>query len=380
MIIKKLKFAIVLICGIFISQNGFSQGHGITELLGSEENKVLVAAHRGDWKNYPENSIEGIESCIQQGIDIVEVDVHKTKDGRFVLMHDATLNRTTNGKGKISAFSLNHIKQLKLKNKYGKLTNYHVPTLEEALITAKDRIILNLDKSVNFLPEIMHIVDSMGCHEFAILKGMKTAKTFKLLFDTDTSNAFVMPILNAKFAGIDTFLPMTNAKLIEVIIPRDDQGYCISNEGFDLFQKYKCSIWYNALFPAIAGSHSERNNQINAWTWFVENNAKVIQTDYPFDLMQFLIDRNLHKKPNGFIERDLSVFNSSVDTITKKDTVIRELPIISVNSVYIVKRKDTLFSIAKKHNLTVNQLLNVNRKLKKHTKIKTGMKIKIPVN
>ena len=73
----------------------------VEEFKNSNSSNVIVSAHRGDWRHTPENSIKGIENCIAMGVDIVEVDVHKTKDNILVLMHDETINRMTTGKWKI---------------------------------------------------------------------------------------------------------------------------------------------------------------------------------------------------------------------------------------------------------------------------------------
>ena len=55
----------------------------------------LVVAHKGDWRNFPENSLLGINSCINMGVDIIEVDFNVTKDGVPVLLHDTNLRRMT---------------------------------------------------------------------------------------------------------------------------------------------------------------------------------------------------------------------------------------------------------------------------------------------
>ena len=62
---------------------------------------VFVIAHRGDWRNAPENSIQCIENAIAMGADMVELDIQQTKDNNFICMHDATLDRTSTGKGAI---------------------------------------------------------------------------------------------------------------------------------------------------------------------------------------------------------------------------------------------------------------------------------------
>ncbi|MDE6491513.1 MAG: glycerophosphodiester phosphodiesterase family protein, partial [Muribaculaceae bacterium] len=85
-------------------------------LLNPDNKSVIVASHRADWRNFPENSLEGIESAIAMGVDIVELDVHMTKDSVLILMHDSTLDRTSTGHGKISNATLEEIKALNLKN------------------------------------------------------------------------------------------------------------------------------------------------------------------------------------------------------------------------------------------------------------------------
>lgn len=116
---------------------------------------VLVISHRADWRNYPENSLEGISSSMAMGVDMVELDVAKTKDNQLILMHDKTVNRTTTGKGLVSDFMLDSIKKLFLKNGAGVPTKYKIPTLEEALRLCKGKILVNLDKSYEFFTKHM---------------------------------------------------------------------------------------------------------------------------------------------------------------------------------------------------------------------------------
>ena len=90
-------------------ENVFKQNKSVEQLIKSLKNadsdRVIVVAHRGDWRNAPENSLQAIKNCIDMGVDIVEIDVRETKDGHLVLMHDKTINRTTNGKGKVNSWT-----------------------------------------------------------------------------------------------------------------------------------------------------------------------------------------------------------------------------------------------------------------------------------
>jgi glycerophosphoryl diester phosphodiesterase len=97
-------------------------------LVQAQSTHVRVASHRGDWRSYANNSIESIESCIRMGVDIVEIDVAKTKNGRLILMHDRKIDRTTNGKGPASDFTLEELNALNLRNGLGRVTGFKIPT------------------------------------------------------------------------------------------------------------------------------------------------------------------------------------------------------------------------------------------------------------
>lgn len=122
--------------------------------------RLMSCAHRGDMVYYPENSIEGIISAIMMGCDMVEIDPRLTKDGVFILLHDATLTRTTNfeemaGKNglpksaNVADWTYEQLMQLNLKTGTGgasaKLTPYKIPTLDEAFKVCANRIFIRLD-------------------------------------------------------------------------------------------------------------------------------------------------------------------------------------------------------------------------------------------
>src|SRR5690606_5778549 len=93
----------------------------------------LVSAHRGGpYPGFPENSIEAFSNVVKYTPTIIELDVAMTKDGILVLMHDDKLDRTTTGKGLVSNATYEEIQQLFLKDDEGAITDFKVPTLEEA--------------------------------------------------------------------------------------------------------------------------------------------------------------------------------------------------------------------------------------------------------
>ncbi|MDB5261017.1 MAG: glycerophosphodiester phosphodiesterase [Adhaeribacter sp.] len=107
----------------------------------------LISGHRGGMtRGYPENSIATFENTLRHTPAFFEIDPRLTKDSVIVLMHDATLERTTNGTGKVSDYTWDELKKFKLKDPEGNLTPYGIPTLDEVIKWSKGKTIVNLDK------------------------------------------------------------------------------------------------------------------------------------------------------------------------------------------------------------------------------------------
>jgi glycerophosphoryl diester phosphodiesterase len=107
----------------------------------------IISGHRGGMiEGFPENSIATFENTLKHTPAFYEVDPRLTKDGAVVLLHDATLDRTTTGKGKLSDYTYEQVQQFRLKDPQGNVTSYKIPTLKEAIEWSKGKTILNLDK------------------------------------------------------------------------------------------------------------------------------------------------------------------------------------------------------------------------------------------
>ncbi|MFO0826343.1 MAG: glycerophosphodiester phosphodiesterase family protein [Gemmataceae bacterium] len=105
-----------------------------------------IIGHKCSCADAPENTLAAVRRAIEAGADAGEVDVRTTKDGVLVCLHDDTLDRTTDGKGKVSDFTLAEIKKLDAGSKFDKkFTGERVPTLREVLAAAKGKIAVMLD-------------------------------------------------------------------------------------------------------------------------------------------------------------------------------------------------------------------------------------------
>lgn len=130
----------------------------------------LMCAHRGGATvGFPENAIETFENTLSQMYAFFEVDPRLTKDSVIVLMHDRTLNRTTNGKGRLSNYTYEEVRRLRLRDLDGNLTNYQVPTLEEVILWSKGKTILMIDKKDVPLEMILNLITKLQAESHVIL-------------------------------------------------------------------------------------------------------------------------------------------------------------------------------------------------------------------
>ena len=152
-------FLLVLLLALALSSSGLAQSTRL-HILQVENPRQLrdffryspdripfVSAHRGGPRpGYPENCLATFENTLRHTWAILEIDPHYTKDSAIVLMHDPTLDRTTNGHGKVADYTLAELRQLRLKDTDGQITDYTIPTLGEALAWAKGRTVLVVDQ------------------------------------------------------------------------------------------------------------------------------------------------------------------------------------------------------------------------------------------
>lgn len=106
---------------------------------GHSTRRVTRVGHRGAAGHAPENTVAAIHAGIACGVDFVEIDLRRTADGALVTLHDATVNRTTDGRGRVNRLSLQEIKRLDAGN------GTDIPTLQEAIETAAGRAGLLLE-------------------------------------------------------------------------------------------------------------------------------------------------------------------------------------------------------------------------------------------
>jgi glycerophosphoryl diester phosphodiesterase len=224
---------------------------------------------------------------------MVELDVQRTKDGQFILMHDSKLDRTTTGKGKIGEFTLEEIKELNLRNGCAIKTKEKVPTLEEALLLTKDRVLVNLDKADRYFDEIYPLLEKTGTTKQIIMKGSKGAGEVTLKFGAYLKNVTYMPIVHldrdSAVVQIDSLLTIINPPAFELLFVSDT---CQMPFHIKDVLKGRSLIWYNTLWDTMAGGHDDDmslDNPDSGYGYLINTlGARMLQTDRPAYLIEYL--------------------------------------------------------------------------------------------
>jgi len=127
-------------------------------------NRVLVIAHRGASAYEPENTLRSIKRALNLGADMVEIDVRTTKDGHIVVIHDATVDRTTNGRGYVKDMTLEELKKLDAG------LGERIPTLQEVISLVKGRVGLVIEIKVPGIEEkVLKIVNENKLHDDVLI-------------------------------------------------------------------------------------------------------------------------------------------------------------------------------------------------------------------
>lgn len=272
---------------------------------------LIIVAHRGCHRAAPysglglapENSFAALDQCVALGVEVMETDVRRTRDGHLVMVHDETVDRTTDGHGKVSELTLAQIKALHLRQDMGgaaqPITGQTVPTLAEILAHAKGRILLNLDVKDAIYGEVVAEVERAGLQDGVIVKTFAGTGSLPLAaiapYDRvpfavipvsgDGSGADVPAIVDAQMAAsrrpIAIELPYLAEPRLAPIASRT--------------RALGVRLWVNTLFDGfVRGGFSDVDalrDPDAVWGRLCAAGVSIIQTDEPAALVRYRTPR-----------------------------------------------------------------------------------------
>lgn len=299
-----IKLKLIFFIGLFLvscsyqKKDSIAESNLVTSIVETKKN-ILVCAHRGDWRNAPENSIQSIKLASQMGVDMVEIDVRTTKDDVLILMHDETIDRTTSGNGKVSDLNFSDLQQLHLKNAIGTWTKHKIPTLEEALLFSKDKVNLNIDlKDKSQWQNVLKMVEAFDMFEHVLIKLNGDVSESKAIFGSYLEHIRFMPIVDLSHENaleiVQEYLE-SNIKLeaFEILVNKESDDFTEIKQSI---KSKGIKVWINALWDNMCADHSDDRaiDDIEVYQWYIDHNIDMIQTDRPQILIDYLKDNELH--------------------------------------------------------------------------------------
>ncbi len=254
----------------------------LAEFHNTSSQKVLIAAHRASNRKFPENSLAAIQHSIETGVDIIEIDIRTTKDGKLVLMHDGTIDRTTNSEGELKNFSYAELLKLELDKASDDTLIHRIPLAEEALKLAKGKIMIDLDIKEVYIKDLVELVHKTQTGKQA------------LFFDSSFEILDSVLILDSTLMIMPRAHSLKDVKIImnkyhPPVIHIDPDFY--TKEVVNTIKNGGAKIWINALaFPDIKAYIGLVDF---GYSPLIEGGANIIQTDLPLTLHQFLKEKKL---------------------------------------------------------------------------------------
>lgn len=245
--------------------------------LDAQPPHIVAISHRGEHLRHPENTLPAFQAAIDAGADFFELDVRTKADGKLVLQHDSTVDRCTNGSGRIRQMTFDQIRALDAGVKMGpQFAGTKVPTFDEALELARGKIGVYVDSKDISAADLVSALDRHDMADHVVVYG-----GFGLMQGLAALRPSIRLMPEARNA--DTARRLIDALHLRVMA----FGAGDFEEGVIAVAKAsKTEIYVDRLGPAD-------NPQV--WQDAIDRGAAGIQTDKPAELVQYLREHGYHR-------------------------------------------------------------------------------------
>ena len=263
------------------------------------ETNIYVAAHRGWSEVYPENTMPAFRAAVEIGVDQLELDVRVTRDGELVVIHDATVDRTTNGTGLVCEKTLSELRALDAGSHKGEqFKGEQIPTFVEFMEFIKDHPTMTLDIELKEYPTtegIGELAYEVCDRVLAILDEYGFADRVVINSFSNPLNEYIFQRYGKKYRQ-HVYFPMPSLKGKATIDPYS-YGYCAcmfrtfysalnvaSREDFEKMAARGPQPWAGASIKDEAGVDLA-----------IANGATLITCNNPDEILRLLREKGYHK-------------------------------------------------------------------------------------
>ncbi len=268
-------------------------------LFENTRERPLVCAHRGvSGANIPCNTLASFKAALSQGADIIELDVSKSRDGKFYVFHPGMEKAHLNFPVLLSNLSSKTIKRLHFVNQDNTPTVCRINTLEEILSFLKGKCYINIDKFWIDIPGISEIIRKTGVEKQVIVKTDTKEKYLKQV-EKYASDFMFMPIVSKEDNITDELISKgVNCIGAEVLFTSEQQKVC-SEEYINYMHSKNMIVWANSIVynykAVLSAGHTDdvsvQGEADKGWGWLIDRGFDIIQTDWCLMLKNYISER-----------------------------------------------------------------------------------------
>lgn len=282
-----------------------SSGIAITRqaLADPTASHIITVAHRACWEDAPENSLAAIDACVALGIDAVELDVRHTRDGVAVVIHDETVDRTTNGHGRVADLSWQELSRLRLRASGGgagaRLTTERVPTLDAYLARAKNRVMIVYDVKDGSQRDTFAHIEKAGTADQAIFFYECVDQTLANAIAPFRDRVVTIPIMFGKDGPLSPAAARCRSNPPGWAHVKWSDADWLRQVAADQ-SRAPVRLWTATMFPADNAGHDDAlalTDPNAVWGAQIKAGAGMIMTNEPRALINYLRKRQEPASP-----------------------------------------------------------------------------------
>ena len=234
---------------------------------------MIIIGHRGGASLAPENTLACYRKGIEAGADMIEIDIHLTRDGHVVVCHDESVDRTTDGKGLIRELTLDEIRQLHIVDRNGQQTNERIPTLEEVFQLFQE--VRSNGNPCKLLIEIKRTRNIYQGLEEKLLEQIYQNKASEWV-TVQSFNDFALEHIHE----LDPCIRLEKLLFCKLpLLPFIIDGYHISRFSYEKYSYVRSfNFYYHGIWYSLLNDIHAHNKEVKIWT-LEDLNAPALNVD-----------------------------------------------------------------------------------------------------
>ena len=262
----------------------------------AKDKKVLLVAHRGVCgANIPCNSLQAFQIALNQGADIVELDVDNSLDGELFIQHPKMERVHLRMQDRIRSYPASVVENFRLSNCDLAPTEWNIVRLEDALKLMKGKCIINIDKFWENPEKISKLIRKLGMEDQILIKTANKPEYLDAV-EKYAPDLYYMSVVTDEDHTHEQMKQRNINYVGAEVLFKNENAPVASKEYIDMMHREGKIVWVNALVydyrAVLAAYHNDDISMIEdpekGWGWLADRGFDIIQTDFLYPCKQFL--------------------------------------------------------------------------------------------